>query len=288
VSIMPIATLRQGIYVGASKEGTDVYHSIPYARPFTKHFEQPLPLPESDEEFPATELANNCPQLPSRFTFLNGNWHPSTKYDEKASAVLSVYAPGNAGSDGSLPVIVWVHGGAWVTASIEALLEAQTKAMIANPGSLSTWGPTTTIVPCFGKPKISAGSKQILIGWTANDGKVFSHLASHETPISQLSNVLTDRIFREPSIALAKQLWEQGHVVTTFELQWAPEDFAFGPTYCTDLPFPFGFEAWPKSLMCLEKDRDEWETREKRWRQRLGDLVRDGTPFVTEEGVEVF
>jgi para-nitrobenzyl esterase len=99
---------------------------------------------------------------------------------------------------------------------------------------------------------------------------------------------VTDRIFREPSIALAKQLWEQGHVVTTFELQWAPEDFAFGPTYCIDLPFPFGFEAWPKSLMCFEKDRDEWETRGKRWRQRLGDLVRDGTPFVTEEGVEVF
>jgi carboxylesterase type B len=128
------------------------------------------------------------------------------------------------------------------------------------------------------------GSKQILIGWTANDGKVFSHLTSPETPVSRLSNVLTGQIFRQPSIALAKQLREQGYVVT----KWAPEGFAFGPTHCTDLPLMSGFETWPRSSMCLEKDRDEWEARGKWWRQRLGSFVRDGTPFVPEGGVEVF
>jgi len=421
---MPQVTLRQGTYVGALKRDTHVYHGIPYAQPFSKRFEAPQPLPESDEEFSATDLTSNCPQLPSRFAFLNGTWLPSTKYDEKDSGVLSVYALEVSGSSDSLPVIVWVHGGAWVTggsqlsnydgtklaqdaaavvvcinyrlgalgflyderrsldngpelpagtadvvatfewvhaniqafggdssnitaigqsvgahqtqallaarpdlfdkavlisspagftnppssaakaradsiaylsdhttpetASIETLLQAQTKAMIANPGSLSTWGPTTTIAPGFLKPTSLVDSKQILIGWAANDGRVFLHLASPETPLSQLNNVLTDQIFCEPSIALAKQSRKQGHAVTTFELTWAPEGFAFGPTHCIDLPLTFGFEAWSRSSMCLEKDMDEWEARGRRWRQRIGSFARDGTPFVAENGIKVF
>jgi len=294
VSNMPKVTLRQGVYVGTSKDRIHIYHGIPYARPFTKRFKQPQPLPKSNEEFSAKDLASNYPQPPSRFAFLNGHWHASTKYDEKSSAVLSVYAPEIAGSAGLLPVIVWVHGGAWVTggsqllnydgtklaqdaaaivvcinyrisalgslydenrsldnglelpagtadvvaafdwvranihafggdpsnitaigqsagahqtqallatrpdlleetvlisspagftnppssaakargdliayfpdnatpetASIDALLEAQTKAMDANPGSLSTWGPTTTSAPGFEKTKSLADS----------------------------------------------------------------------------------------------------------------------------------
>jgi carboxylesterase type B len=160
--------------------------------------------------------------------------------------------------------------------------------MAANPSLLAPWAPTATIVPGFEKAQTPAESKQILIGWTATDGKAFSHMASPETPVSQLSNILTDQIFRGPSIALSKQLREQGHAATTFELTWAPEGFALGPTHCIDLPLTFGFEAWSRSSMCLEKDRDEWEARGKRWRQRLGDLARDGAPFVGEDGIEVF
>jgi len=113
-------------------------------------------------------------------------------------------------------------------------------------------------------------------------------LASPETPISQLDSVLTDKLFRGPAIALADQLQTQGHAVTQFELNWAPEGFALGPTHCIDLPLTFGFEAWRRSLMCSEKDKDEWEIRGKRWRQRVGSFVRDGAPFVTEDGVKVF
>jgi para-nitrobenzyl esterase len=112
---MPKVTLQQGTYVGVLKDKTHVYHGILYARPFVKRFEAPKSLPENNEEFSATDLASNCAQLPSRLAFLNGNWNPSTKYDERSSAVLSVYAPENAGSADPIPVIVWVHGGAWVT-----------------------------------------------------------------------------------------------------------------------------------------------------------------------------
>ena len=421
---MPKVTLRQGIYVGTSKDRIHIYHGIPYARPFTKRFEPPRPPPDSKDAFLATDLASNCPQLPTPLAFLNGDWLQSTKYDEKTSGVLSVYAPENAGSDSPLPVFVWIHGGLfstggsqlpnydgtklaqdagavvvcinyrlgalgflyhekrsldnggqlpvgmadvvaafeWVranihafggdgsnitsigqsagaystqvllalrpdllekavlisspadrtdppsraakaredlvanfpghtgpeTASMEALLQAQRKAMVANSGSLALWAPTTTVVPGFEKLESLTDRKQILIGWTSTDGKAFAHLASPETPLSQLTNDSTDKIFRAPSVALAKQLRGQGHAVTTFELSWAPQGFAFGPTHCIDLPLTFGFEAWSRSPMCMEKDRDEWEWRGKRWRQRLGGFARDGTPFVTEDGIEVF
>lgn len=112
---MPKVTHRQGIYIGASKEKTHVFQGIPYARQFAKRFELPQPLPESREEFSATALRSNYPQLPSRLAFLSGGWHPSRKYDERGSAVLSVYAPENIGSADRLPMIVWVHGGTWVT-----------------------------------------------------------------------------------------------------------------------------------------------------------------------------
>ena len=112
---MPQVKLRQGLYNGILKDRTHVYHGIPYALPFTKRFEAPQPLPASNKEFSAADLANNYPQLRSRLAFLNGDWHPATKYDEKASAVLSVYAPEDAGSGDPLPVFVWIHGGAFIS-----------------------------------------------------------------------------------------------------------------------------------------------------------------------------
>jgi len=118
---MPKVTLRQGVYVGNSKAKTHIYRGIPYAPPIAKRFEQPQPLLESNEEASAKDLASNYPQLTSRFAFLNGNWHSTTKYDEKSSAILSVYAPESASSGGLLPAIVWVHGGAWVTGGSQLL-----------------------------------------------------------------------------------------------------------------------------------------------------------------------
>lgn len=73
-SAMPKVTLRHGSYVDTSKDEIHIYHGIPYARSSTKRFEQPQPLAERNDEFSAKGLASNCPQLPSRFAFLTGNW----------------------------------------------------------------------------------------------------------------------------------------------------------------------------------------------------------------------
>lgn len=85
------------------------------------------------------------------------------------------------------------------------------------------------MVPRFGKLDRLADKKQIMIGWTSTDGKAFSHMASPMTPPPELINIFTEDIFRGPGINLAKQLRAQGHPVTAFELQWAPEDFVWGP-----------------------------------------------------------
>ena len=112
-------------------------------------------------------------------------------------------------------------------------------------------------------------------------------MASPTTPIPELDTTLTDKLFRQPSITLADKLRADGHEVTTFELNWAPEGFELGPTHCVDLPLVFGFDAWSQSPMCTEDSRGEWEVRGRRWRRALGGFVRDGRGVQAEDGVDV-
>lgn len=428
---MTTVTIRQGSYTGTSEENVKIFHGIPYAQPFTKRHELPQRPVDSNEHFPATHLGNNCPQLPPRLAFVQGNWDPSTKYDEQNCGVLSVYTPGTE-TTSLRPVIVWIHGGAfmtggsqianyngsklaqdancvvvcinyrlgafgflhdearsldkgpdlpagvadvvaafeWVHANIqkfggdpsnvtsmgqsagayltqtllslrqdllhkaiiqsspaaiatlpseaakvrkdlvaslppntspesaptESFLQAQGKATAANTGiHAAPWAPTTSTIPGFffsssssDTDQRSSPKKQILIGWTSTDGLALAHMSSPATPIAELDNALTDRILRQPSMALARKLQADGHAVTTFELNWAPQGFDFGPTHCIDLPLVFGFDAWSASPMCVEEDREEWEVRGERWRKALGDFVRDGTPVEAIDGVDVF
>jgi para-nitrobenzyl esterase len=111
---MTTVTLRQGSYTGTSKEDVKIFHGIPYAQPFTKRSQLPQPPVDSNKHFPATHLGSNCPQSPSRLAFINGDWDPSTKYDDKHCAVLSVYTP-ETETPNLRPVIVWIHGGAFMS-----------------------------------------------------------------------------------------------------------------------------------------------------------------------------
>jgi para-nitrobenzyl esterase len=111
---MATVTLCQGSYTGTSEEDVKIFHGIPYAQPFTKRSQLPQPPVDSNKHFSATHLGSNCPQSRSRLAFINGDWDPSSKYDDKHCAVLSVYTP-DTETPNLRPVIVWIHGGAFMS-----------------------------------------------------------------------------------------------------------------------------------------------------------------------------
>ncbi|OBK59854.1 para-nitrobenzyl esterase [Mycobacterium colombiense] len=89
-------------------------HGIPYAT--AERFAPPVPAPRHRDVCDATRRGPVCPQLPSRLDFVNGpvvDGLPSSEHCQ----VLSVTAPCDAQG---LPVMVWFHGGAYMSGSGEA------------------------------------------------------------------------------------------------------------------------------------------------------------------------
>lgn len=113
---MASVTLPQGRYIGKSEERISIFHGIPYAQPF-KRFQLPQPPLPSNKEFRATEFGYNSPQNSSRLDAYLFTPNPPAKYDEAAASVLSVYTPSLHNPEDSRlrPVIVWIHGGAFLT-----------------------------------------------------------------------------------------------------------------------------------------------------------------------------
>ncbi|KAJ9628454.1 hypothetical protein H2203_002352 [Taxawa tesnikishii (nom. ined.)] len=120
---MAIIRLPQATYRGGTDDDINYYHGIPYSQPFER-FQSPKPVVRNGDPehvIDATRWGPICPQNPSRFEpYLYGPWpsppnggHP----DESECGVLSVYQPQLASTDKKLPVIVYMHGGAWQTGS---------------------------------------------------------------------------------------------------------------------------------------------------------------------------
>ena len=87
---------------------------IPYAS--APRFAAPVPAPPHDEARDATRRGPACPQLPSRLDFVSGPVVDGLARSEQCQ-VLSVTAPSDAQG---LPVMVWFHGGAYMSGSGEA------------------------------------------------------------------------------------------------------------------------------------------------------------------------
>ncbi|TRW79895.1 carboxylesterase family protein [Mycolicibacterium sp. 018/SC-01/001] len=79
-------------------------------------FAPPVPVTAARDTVDATRRGPVCPQLPSRLAFVTGAVVEHLEQNEHCQ-VLSVTAPADA--DG-LPVMVWFHGGAYVTGGGEA------------------------------------------------------------------------------------------------------------------------------------------------------------------------
>lgn len=89
-------------------------HGIPYAT--AERFTAPVPAPRHSDVRDATQRGPACPQLPSRLDFVNGPVVDGLARSEECQ-ILSVTAPSDARG---LPVMVWFHGGAYMSGSGEA------------------------------------------------------------------------------------------------------------------------------------------------------------------------
>ena len=104
----PVVEVTQGKLKGIKQGRLLVFRGVPYAE--ADRFKPPRPLPQWSGVRSATEPGPICPQFPSRLEFVMGS--PITRREQsEACHVLSIFTPGVAGKR---PVMVWIHGGAYV------------------------------------------------------------------------------------------------------------------------------------------------------------------------------
>ncbi|MEU2122830.1 carboxylesterase family protein [Nocardia niwae] len=101
-----------GRWRGEVRAGVAVFRGIPYAR--AERFGAPRPVEPPDEVFDAARRYAVAPQLPGRLEGVLGRAE-SLPQSEDCLAV-TVTAPAGA-EPGSCPVLVWLHGGAYLAGS---------------------------------------------------------------------------------------------------------------------------------------------------------------------------
>ena len=101
-----------GTLEGRTLGGVDAFVGIPYAAPPVGplRWRSPAPAPRWQGARDATRFGNDCPQLR-----IPGDATPSDQPMSEDCLVLNVWRP--AGARGRLPVMVWIHGGAFVAGS---------------------------------------------------------------------------------------------------------------------------------------------------------------------------
>lgn len=107
-----------GTIVGWRDNGVVKAAGISYAR--AARYEVPVAEPINDGLIKATEWSPACPQVKSPgLEELFGQSLDNLHFDEHCQH-LSVTAPEKAATGGSLPVMVWIHGGSYVTGAGDA------------------------------------------------------------------------------------------------------------------------------------------------------------------------
>lgn len=102
-----------GLIIGRADGPVVRATGIRYAR--AARFRPPEPEPPATEPIHATEPAPACPQLADpRVDQVMGSLFEALNFDEDCLR-LSITLPANYQTDENLPVIVWVHGGSYVS-----------------------------------------------------------------------------------------------------------------------------------------------------------------------------
>ena len=109
--------VEDGVLQGISRGHVDIFLGIPYAAPPVRglRFLSPRPFPPWDGVRPATALGHPSPQTNPDYPA----WLDPNRTSEDC-LVLNVWAPTRR--DAPLPVMVWLHGGAYVFGSAGAPL----------------------------------------------------------------------------------------------------------------------------------------------------------------------
>lgn len=98
-----------GLLRGQQEAGIVVFRGVPYAT--CDRFGPPMPVAAWEGERAATVDGPIAPQLPSRLEPVMG----APEYHEQSENCLNLTITTPAADDGSRPVLVWFHGGAWVS-----------------------------------------------------------------------------------------------------------------------------------------------------------------------------
>jgi para-nitrobenzyl esterase len=107
-SAITIETPSGQIQGNSASKGHNEFLGIRYAT--AKRFESPVDIESWDGVLEANQYGSICPQVPGVLEMMLG-FDESTMNED--CLFLNVYAPAEAASDSKLPVLFWVHGGAF-------------------------------------------------------------------------------------------------------------------------------------------------------------------------------
>lgn len=101
--------VESGVLQGFRSGRLFVFRAVPYAK--SGRFGPPSPVTPWHGIRPAVQPGPVCPQLPSRLEMVMGQPKEGRAMSEDCQ-VMSIFSPG---LNGKRPVMVWIHGGAYVT-----------------------------------------------------------------------------------------------------------------------------------------------------------------------------
>jgi para-nitrobenzyl esterase len=131
----PQVEIPAGKVRGRRDDGVEAFCGLPYAAPAggANRFRPPLPPARWSSVRDATIAAAICPQAPARLRFAMGD--AVARQDEDCLTV-TVWTP--AADNAGRPVLVWLHGGAYVSGG--GALEWYSGARLAREGDLVVVG----------------------------------------------------------------------------------------------------------------------------------------------------
>lgn len=123
--------IASGKLRGQRENGVDVFRAIPFAAPASGagRFRPPVPPQPWAGVRDATKAAAICPQAPGRLTFAMG---PVIADQDEDCLTVTVWTPQADGA--RRPVLVWLHGGAYVSGG--GALDWYSGARLAREGDL--------------------------------------------------------------------------------------------------------------------------------------------------------